>query len=198
MKYPDSIEKLIRCFEMYPGVGPKSAERMALFTLSKMSKENVHLFSKTLIDVVETIKKCQRCCNITDADICDICKDSSRDNTIMVVESSRDIISFEKTNVYRGKYHVLNGTISPTGGVGPDDININSLVKRVNDEKIKEVIISLSSTISGEITSHYIDKILENKDVVVNRIGYGLPAGADIGYLDEITLIKALEGKKKM
>ncbi len=183
---------------MYPGVGPKSAERMALFTLSKMSKENVHLFSKTLIDVVETIKKCQRCCNITDADICDICKDSSRDNTIMVVESSRDIISFEKTNVYRGKYHVLNGTISPTGGVGPDDININSLVKRVNDEKIKEVIISLSSTISGEITSHYIDKILENKDVVVNRIGYGLPAGADIGYLDEITLIKALEGKKKM
>lgn len=183
---------------MYPGVGPKSAERMALYTLSKMSKETVKKFSEALIEVTEKIKNCQCCGNITDSDICDICKDQSRDNTIMVVESSRDIISFEKTRAYKGKYHVLNGTISPTGGIGPEDININSLVKRVDDEKISEVIISLSSTISGEITSHYIDKILENKGIVVNRIGYGLPAGADIGYLDEITLIKALEGKKKM
>ncbi|MFA5542800.1 MAG: recombination mediator RecR [Bacilli bacterium] len=198
MKYPESIEKLIKCFEMYPGVGPKSAERMALFTISKLSEENVMRFSQSLIDVTTVIKECDNCGNITDHDLCDICLDESRENTIMVVESSRDVISFEKTNIYRGRYHVLNGTISPINGVGPEDININSLFTRISKEETKEIILSLSSTISGEMTSLYIAKMLENSGVEVNRIGYGLPAGADIGYLDEITLTKALEGKKKI
>ncbi len=198
MKYPESIEKLIKCFEMYPGIGPKSAERMALFTISKLSEENVVKFSKSLIDVVTLIKECDNCGNITDHDLCEICTDESRDNTIMVVESSRDVISFEKTNIYKGRYHVLNGTISPINGVGPEDINISSLFLRVAKERTKEVILSLSSTISGEMTSLYIAKMLENESVEVNRIGYGLPAGADIGYLDEITLTKALEGKRKI
>lgn len=198
MKYPKSLENLIKCFEVYPGIGPKTAERLAFYTISKVSKEKVNQFSEVLKEVVEHVKNCDVCGFITDVDVCDICLDEDRNHSLMIVESSKDVISFEKTNVYHGKYHVLNGLISPLNGVGADDINIKTLVKRIEDEKINEVIISLSSTISGEMTSLYIKKLLEDKEVLVYRIGYGLPAGADIEYADEITLTKALEGKKKI
>ena len=198
MKYPSSLEHLIKCFAMYPGIGPKSAERLAFFTISKMSKDNVNLFSSALVEAINNIKECSECGAITDQDICEICEDVDRANSIMVVENSKDILSFEKTNVYRGKYHVLKGNISPLNGIGPDEINLASLIKRVDEDKVKEVIIALSSTIPGEMTALYISKMLEEKEVSVYRIGYGLPAGADIEYADEITLTKALEGKRKI
>lgn len=198
MKYPDSLEQLIQCFTMYPGIGPKSAERLAFFTISKMSEENVARFSQALLEAMDKIKECECCGSITDHDICDICSDPDRKNTLMVVENSKDVLSFEKTGVYHGKYHVLKGNISPLNGIGPDEINLASLERRVEEEQIKEIIVSLSSTIPGEMTALYIGKMFENKDVSVYRIGYGLPAGADIEYADEITLTKALEGKKRI
>lgn len=198
MKYPKSLENLIKCFESYPGIGPKTAERLAFHTISKMAKDKVGLFSDALKQAVEKVKDCDICGFITDEDICDVCQDDDRNKTLMIVENSKDVISFEKTGVYHGYYHVLNGLISPLNGIGPDDINLKSLLNRVKNEAINEVILALSSTISGEMTSLYIKKILENNNLIVYKIGYGLPAGADIEYADEITLTKALEGKTKI
>jgi|SRR5690554_179914 len=198
MKFPDSLEKLIESFTMYPGIGPKTAERLALHTVTKASKEKVFALSDNLRKVVSEIKKCQVCGSITDLDVCLICSDEDRENKIMVVDNSKDVIAFEKTNIYKGKYHVLNGLISPLGGVGPEDINLSSLFKRVKEENITEVIAALPSDIAGEMTTLYIKKILEKEDCTIYRIGYGLPVGADIEYADEITLRKALEGIKEM
>ena len=183
---------------MYPGIGPKTAERLALFTIQKCSKEAIESFSKNLQEAYLKTKKCSVCDCLTDRDICDICKDSRRDKTLLVVSDTKDIINFEKTAQYFGKYHTLNGLISPLNGVGPDDININKLVKRVNDEGILEVIVATSANIEGEMTALYIKKVLEELNIKVSRIGYGLPAGGDIEYADEVTLIKALEGRKVM
>lgn len=198
MKYPESLEQLIKSFEMYPGIGPKTAERLAFFTIDKMTKENAYTFSNSIINALENIKKCNICGALTEKDMCDVCSDSTREKTLMIVENSRDVISFEKIGIFNGKYHVLNGLISPLNGISPEDLNLDSLLDRIKKEEIKEVIISLASTINGEMTSLYIKKLLENEDVLVYRIGYGLPAGADIEYIDEITLSKALEGKRKI
>ncbi|HEY8445324.1 MAG TPA: recombination mediator RecR [Bacilli bacterium] len=198
MKFPNSLEKLIKHFELYPGIGPKTAERLALFTITKLSKDNVKAFSDALMDAIENISHCKLCGAITDKEICDICSDHDRAAKLMIVENSKDIFSFEKTNAYQGKYHVLNGTISPLNGIGPDDLNLHTIINRIKDEQIKEIIIALPSTISGEMTCTYIQKMLENQGVLIYRIGYGLPVGADIEYADEITLIKALEGIKKI
>lgn len=198
MKYPKSLQELIDSFSMYPGVGPKTAERMAFHTILKLKKEHVEKFSKNLLEAVNKIKKCSICGSLTENDVCDICSDETRDKVIMVVESSKEVNVFEKTNQYNGKYHVLNGLVSPLNGVGPEDINLNSLFERIKKEEIKEVIIATSASVDGEMTSMYIKNMLEGKDVLVYRIGYGLPAGADIEYADEVTLMKALEGRKKI
>lgn len=198
MKYPKSLQDLIDSFAMYPGIGPKTAERLAFFTIQKMKKDHVELFSKNLVNAFESIKKCSICGNLTDEDICDICKDKSRNNTLIVVESSKDLMVFERINQYNGKYHVLNGLISPLKGVGPDDIDINKLFERIKNESIKELIIATSSNIDGEMTAMYITNCLRDSNVDVYRIGYGLPAGADIEYADDITLIRALESKRKV
>ena len=198
MKYPKSLQDLIDSFAMYPGIGPKTAERLAFFTIQKMKKDHVELFSKNLVNAFESIKKCSICGNLTDEDICDICKDKSRNNTLIVVESSKDLMVFERINQYNGKYHVLNGLISPLKGVGPDDIDINKLFERIKNESIKELIIATSSNIDGEMTAMYITNCLRDSNVDVYRIGYGLPAGADIEYADDITLIRALESKRKI
>lgn len=198
MKFPESLEKLIESFEMYPGIGPKTAERLALFTVTKIAYEKVSAFSENLKNAVSDIKNCDICGSITDLDICLICSDDSRENKIMVVDNSKDIIAFEKTNAFKGKYHVLNGLISPLGGIGPEDINLSSLFNRVKKEKIAEIIVALPSNIAGEMTTTYIKKMLEKDECLVYRIGYGLPVGADIEYADEITLTKALEGIKKL
>lgn len=183
---------------MYPGIGPKTAERLAFFTIQKLSEEKIFSFSDSLKEAFLKIKKCKVCGNITENDVCDICIDSERENILMIVEAAKDVLVFEKTNQYNGKYHVLGGLISPLNGVSPEDINIKKIISRIEEEKIKEIILATSATIEGEMTALYIKNILADKEVFVSRIGYGLPAGGDIEYADEITLMKALEGRKKM
>lgn len=198
MKYPESLQELIDSFMLLPGIGPKTAERLAYHVLLKLNEDQVKKFSDSIKKAYLNVKKCPICGNLTDKDICDICKDETRESTIMVVESSKDINAFEKTKQYSGKYHVLNGLISPINGMGPQDININNLFDRIENEKITKIIIATSATIAGEMTAMYIKNILEEKNVEVYRIGYGLPAGGDIEYADDVTLLKSLEGMKKL
>ena len=198
MKYPESLQELIDSFMLLPGIGPKTAERLAYHVLLKLNEDQVKKFSDSIKKAYSTVKKCPICGNLTDKDICDICKDETREATIMVVESSKDINAFEKTKQYNGKYHVLNGLISPINGMGPQDINVNNLFERIENEKITKIIIATSATIAGEMTAMYIKNILEEKNIEVYRIGYGLPAGGDIEYADDVTLLKSLEGMKKL
>ena len=198
MRYPNTLTKLIENFQMYPGIGPKTAERLALFTIQKLSPEKVKAFSDSLKEALVKIKKCEVCGNITENDLCDVCSSPTRDDVLMIVESTKDVLVFEKTNQYNGKYHVLGALISPLNGISPEDINLKTLISRVEKENIKEVIIATSASIEGEMTALYIKKILEEKEISVTRIGYGLPVGADIEYADEVTLIKSLEGRKKL
>lgn len=198
MKYPEALQKLIDSFQMYPGIGPKTAERLAFFTFLKIRDEDVINFSKNLLNLKTDIKYCSTCGVLTDQDECEICVDINREKSIIVVETTKDVLVFEKTKMYHGYYHVLNGLISPLNGVSPEDINFNSLINRIIKGNIDEVIVATSATIEGEMTALYIKNSLENKGIKVSRIGYGLPAGGDIEYADEITLIKALEGRKEM
>ena len=198
MKYPGSLQDLIDSFMLLPGIGPKTAERLAYYVLLKLNDEEVKKFSQSILKAYATVKKCPICGNLTDKEICDICNDESREATIMVVESSKDIMAFEKTKQYMGKYHVLNGLISPINGTGPNDINLNNLFDRINKENINKVIIATSATIAGEMTAMYIKNILNEQGIDVYRIGYGLPAGGDIEYADDVTLLKSLEGIKKI
>ena len=195
IKYPDSFKELAECFEMYPGIGPKTAERLTFFTLLNLDDESVEKFSKSLKKAKDNIKQCNVCGMLTDQECCHLCKDDTREKKIMVVESTKDVIACEKSDSYHGKYHVLNGTISPLDGIGPEEIHLDNLIQRIKNENILEVILSTSSSIEGEMTALYIKKMLEETDVKVYRIGYGLPAGANIEYADQVTLIKALEGK---
>jgi len=198
MKYPDSLQKLIEDFQMFPGIGPKTAERLAFFTFFKLKDEDLVRISQNLLSLKNNIKYCISCGVLTDDKQCSICADSNRHNIILVVESSRDVVIFEKINQYHGKYHVLNGLISPLKGISPEDVNVISLFKRVKEERPEEIIIATSATVEGEMTAMYIKKHLEEENVKVTRIGYGLPAGGDIGYADEITLIKSLEGRRNI
>ena len=198
MKYPGSLQDLIDSFMLLPGIGPKTAERLAYYVLLKLNDDEVKKFSQSILKAYATVKKCPICSNLTDKEICDICSDESREATIMVVESSKDIMAFEKTKQYMGKYHVLNGLISPINGTGPNDINLDNLFDRINKENINKVIIATSATIAGEMTAMYIKNILNEQGIDVYRIGYGLPAGGDIEYADDVTLLKSLEGIKKI
>ena len=198
MKYYKSLEDLIECFQMFPGIGPKTAERLALFSVQKLQKEKVENFSEVLLNVLKDTKKCSVCGCLTDKDVCEVCSDRDREKTLLVVGSTKDIITFEKTGQYHGYYHALGGLISPLNGVSPQDINIDKLFERVKKENIKEVIVATSANIEGEMTALYIKNVLEKDGIKATRIGYGLPAGGDIEYADEITLIKALESRKEM
>ena len=198
MKYPASLEKLIKCFSKYPGIGPKTAERLAFYTIIKMDKEDCLEFSDALKEAINGIKKCKVCGLISDDDLCSICKSDDRTNELMIVEESKDVLSFESIGSFKGKYHVLGGVISPINGIGPDELNIDKLIKRIDEENIKDVIIALSANVQSETTALYLKNILSDKDINIYRIGYGLPVGANIEYIDEVTLSKALEGKTKM
>ena len=198
LNYPDSLQKLIDSFKKYPGIGPKNAERLAFHTIMNLKKDEAVLFSENIINAVNSIKKCQNCGMITENDICDICIDEERENKLMIVEGVRDVLSFEKIKYYKGKYHILNGVISPLNGVSGEDLKIDLIKERIKKENITEVILSTSSNLDGEMTAMYIKKMLENEGIPVYRIGYGLPVGADIEYADDITLMRALEGKKEM
>lgn len=198
MIYPSSLSNLINYFRKLPGIGEKSAERLALSVLS-MSSDDVNGFSASMIDSRENLHQCSICGHITDKEICDICSDSNRNkNVICVLEDYKSVFAFEKAGNYDGVYHVLNGLISPIDDVNPEDINISSLIKRVEELDNPEVIIALKSTVEGEITTLYLQKLLENKKVSISRLSYGIPMGAEIDFLDEITLERALSDRKKI
>lgn len=194
--YPKCIKNVIDCLKDLPGIGEKTAERLA-FSLVGFSKEKLTSFSDALIEVRDKIGNCVICGNITDSEVCLICSDKERNSSIIfVVEKAKDISLFEKINIYNGKYHVLGGLISPLDGIGPDDVNINSLISRIDKEVISEVILALKPSIEGETTMQYIKKVLENNNVKVTRIATGVPIGTDIEYIDPMTLEFALEGRK--
>lgn len=194
--YPKCIRNVIDCFKNLPGIGEKTAERLA-FSLIGFSKENLTSFSAAITDIRDRITTCEICGNIADSNICNICSDKERNsNIIFVVEKAKDISLFEKINIYNGKYHVLGGLISPLDGIGPDDININKLIDRIDKESVHEIIMALKPSIEGETTMQYIKKILENKNVRVTRIATGIPMGTDIEYIDAMTLEFALDGRK--
>ncbi len=197
MNYPKSFERCMEGFKKLPGVGSKSAERYA-FTMMDCSLEEVQEFAEALIKLKTSIKVCPICGNISENDVCMICEDKSRDfSTICIVQSAKDVIAMEKTQEYKGVYHVLNGLISTRKGILPDDLNIDSLLKRI-DETTKEVILATNATVEGETTALYLDKLLANKNILVTRIAYGIPIGGHLDYADELTLIKAIEGRQKI
>jgi recombination protein RecR len=199
MILPKVLEDLIEEFKKLPGVGRKTAERYALFTINKFTDEEIHELSSALITAKTKIVKCPICGHLTDKEICSICQNEFRDkSTILVVEKSTDVFSIEKSGEYKGLYHVLNGVISPMDGLGPDDINLASLWKRVVDEKVKEIIIATSSTPEGETTALYIKRVVKDMEILVSRIGYGVPVGLNLEYADDLTLSKAIENRKKL
>lgn len=198
MNYPTTIKNLIECFKKFPGVGDKSAERMALATLD-FSDEVLSLFSNSLLDVKRKIKKCNRCGHLTESDYCSICQNQNRNNEVLcVVESSKNVVLFEKIGTFDGVYHVLDGLISPLDGINPEDINLNKLFERITDEGIKEVIIAVKPSIEGETTALYIKKMLEGKGIIVSKIAHGIPMGAEMEYIDPLTLELALEDRTKI
>lgn len=196
--YPKTINNLIECFKKFPGIGEKTAERLALSCLN-MDKETIELFKGSLQDSKTKIKKCEKCGNLSEEDLCSICKDTSRDKKIIcVVEESKNIILFEKIGTFNGIYHVLGGLISPLDGINPEDINISSLIKRIKEEEIKEVILAVKPTVEGETTALYIRKLLEGTDVIISKIAHGIPMGADMDYIDSLTLEIALSERSQI
>lgn len=196
MNYPKTILNLIECFKKFPGIGEKTAERMALSTLD-MDEEILNLFSTTLKDIKTKIKKCEKCGSLTEEKNCEICKDETRDHSVLcVVEECKNVILFEKIGSFRGVYHVLGGLISPLEGINPEDIHIDKLIDRIKKENIKEVILAIKPSVEGETTALYIRKTLENEDVTVSKIAYGIPMGAEIDYIDPLTLEMAIEDRR--
>ena len=180
MNYPKTILNLIECFKKLPGIGEKTAERLALATLN-IDSEIIELFSTSLNNIQTKIKKCPRCGSLTEEDLCQICQDKSRDTTTLcVVEECKNVILFEKIGSYKGLYHVLGGLIYPLDGINPEDIHIDKLIERIKNENIKEVILAIKPSIEGETTALYISKMLENTDVKITKIAHGIPMGADI------------------
>ena len=196
--YPNALVELINYFKKLPGIGEKSAERLALSLLS-MSVDDINRFAASMIDSRNNLHEWCVCGHITDKDKCDICLNDSRNhNVICVLEDYKSVFAFEKAGNYNGVYHVLNGLISPIDDINPEDINISSLVKRVEELDNPEIIIALKSTIEGETTTLYLKKIFEGKNVDISRLSYGIPMGTEIDYLDEITLDRALNDRKKI
>ena len=194
--FPNSIKNIIECFKDLPGIGEKTAERLA-FSLINFDKEKLTSFSDAICDVRDKLTYCDICGNITENEICDICADKERKSSIIfVVEKAKDISLFEKINIFNGKYHVLGGLISPLEGIGPEDINIDKLLSRIDKEDIEELILALKPSIEGETTMQYIKKVLENKNIKVTRIATGIHIGTDIEYIDSMTLEFAFEGRK--
>lgn len=198
MNYPRSFQNLIDCLKLLPGVGAKTAERYA-FSILNLDEEKVKDFGNIILSIKDNIKDCPNCGCLLDSNKCMICDDESRNKEIIcVVESQKNVFIFEKLGVFRTKYHVLGGLISPMDGVNPEDLSINKLIKRIETEGIKEIILALRPGIEGNTTSLYITKILENTDVKVTQIAQGVPIGADMEYLDNLTLEMALENRSQV
>jgi recombination protein RecR len=191
--FPESINDLIEEFSRLPGIGRKTAQRLTFYIL-KQNADKVNLLSNALSSVKLRIKDCSICHGISEKDYCPICLDTRRDkNVLCVVENSQDVFVFEKTNSFKGMYHVLGGVLSPLDGIGPEDLNISSLLLRIQSGM--EVVLATNSSVEGDTTSLYLTKILEEKDVKVTRLARGLPVGGDLDYIDEATLIRAMEGR---
>lgn len=198
MKYPKALEELIECFMHLPSVGRKTAERYALYCLMHLNEEELVDFSNSIIGLKEDIHICPSCGNICEGDLCDICKDSSRNHAqILVVESIKDLYTIEHINEYHGVYHVLNGAISFSKGISINDLNINSLIEKIKNEKIDEIILATNATLEGETTARYLKELLNPYDVKVTRIAHGLPVGGDLSYTDDMTVLKAFEGRRE-
>ena len=196
--YPSSLQKLIDSFKYLPGIGEKTAERMA-FAVMEMDEEQIEHFSNSLLSVKENIHHCPICNGLTDMEQCEICNNNSRNSdTICVVEDPKSVFLFEKLGLFNGKYHVLKGLISPMDGVNPDDIELEKLIERVKKEKIKELILAFKPSIEGETTSLYIKRILGDLDISITKIASGVPMGADMEYIDAMTLERALIDRKNV
>jgi recombination protein RecR len=195
--YSGYIGKLIEELEKLPGIGSKSAQRMA-FHIIGMPKERVEKLSNAILEAKEHIRYCEDCCTLTDQNKCSVCADTERDHsTIMVVENSRDLAAYEKTGKYKGVYHVLHGAISPMLGIGPADIRLKELIHRLEGD-VKEVIIATNSSLEGETTAMYISKLIKPTGIKVTRIASGVPVGGDLEYIDEVTLLRALDGRTEL
>lgn len=195
-KFIPPISRLIDEFARLPGVGKKSAQRLA-FHIINMDQTQAVNFAEAILDVKRKVKYCEKCFNITDQTLCDICSDPSRNQELMcIVESARDLIAIENTKEFHGYYHVLHGSISPMEGIGPNDIKIKELLVRLQNDETKEIIIATNPTIEGEATAMYISKLLKGTGITVSRLAHGIPVGGDLEYADEITLAKAIEGRR--
>ena len=195
---PNSIKNLIDNFKNLPGIGSKTAERLA-FSMLDFEKERLTNFSNAILEVRDKICRCETCGNIAENDLCVVCADINRDfSTIFVVEKSKDIMLFEKLGVYKGVYHVLNGVISPLDGIGPDDIDLSGLLSRLDREEVKEIILALKPSIEGETTMQYIRKLLSDREIKVSKIATGVPIGTDMEYIDSLTLELAIDERKNM
>ena len=196
--YPEPIAKLIESYAKLPGIGQKTATRLAFYTIG-MSDDDVNQFAANLLSAKRDLHFCSICGNLTDADPCNICSDESRDRTtIFVVEESKDVLAMEKIREYNGLYHVLHGTISPMNGVSPDDINVKTLITRLMDSQGAEVIIATNATSDGEATAMYLTRIIKPAGIKVTRLARGLAVGSDIEYADEVTLSKAVENRQEI
>jgi len=196
--YSPSIEKLIKSFEKLPSIGHKTAVRLA-FHMLDLNQEDTNDFINSIINAKANLKYCNSCYNISDTDPCPICASPKRDNSIIcVVEDVRDIMAMERTHEFKGVYHVLHGTISPMNGIGPEDIKIKELLNRIGQNDIKEIIIATNPRVEGEATAIYLSKIIKPIGIKVTRIAHGIPVGGDLEYTDEITLSKALEGRREL
>ncbi len=195
--YSGHINKLIDELSSLPGIGAKSAQRLA-FHLINMPKERVNRLTRTIMEAKENVRHCSECYTLTDKEVCPICSSARRDRgTIMVVENSRDLAAYEKTGKYEGVYHVLHGAISPMLGIGPGDIKLKELIKRLEGD-VSEVIIATNSSLEGETTAMYISKLIKPTGIKVTRIASGVPVGGDLEYIDEVTLLRALEGRTEL
>lgn len=198
MHYPEPIARLMDSFMKLPGIGAKTAARLAFFCMD-MREEDVLNFANSLISCKRDLRMCLVCGNVTQEDPCEICADTTRDRTkILVVEDARDVMSMERMKEYKGLYHVLHGVLSPMEGTGPDDINITSLITRLQDPEIQEVIIATNATAEGEATAMYLSRLIKPAGIKVTRLAHGLAVGSDIEYADEMTLFRAIEGRREL
>lgn len=196
--YTPSIEKLIESFERLPSIGHKTAARLAFHILNS-SEEETKEFVDSIINAKKNLKYCSKCFNITETDPCSICGNATRDqDVICVVEDVKDVVAMEKTHEFKGVYHVLHGSISPMNGIGPDDIKIKELLARLMDGNVKEVILATNPRVEGEATAMYISKLVKPLGIKATRIAHGIPVGGDLEYTDEVTLSKALEGRREI
>ena len=196
--YPESLKNLIESFKLLPGIGEKTAERLAFYLINE-DIEKTDFFANSIKEAKEKIRRCSICNSITDKEICDICNNQLRSKKILcIVEDPKSIFLFEKIGTYNGQYHVINGLISPLDGIDPDDIGLEKLIKRINNNHFQEIIIAVKPSIEGETTALYIKKIIEGLNIKVTRIASGIPIGTDIEYIDTMTLERALNDRKEI